>query len=250
MSTIYQEPYVVLQLWECLSTCWWFQCWLVQMGSHVRQLGMSFPTPPWTTDTQFWVFQNWNSGLDWNNVIFNNKKYYISSKKYGKSFHKQQERFEKKSTNIEPVMPSEIIELVQYWLKWWLLVWWHQAITPNNLTYQQICSWYQSQKFSWKFNFLRKYKIYFSVTWKKNSWHVGLKKNWCINSSDAGDQIFRIWGSISGQLMLWLLKSPVHQQAWYWLCRKNNMYCYSRDNFNDLGQAKSKIWFKMWIYLL
>ena len=50
--------------------------------------------------------------------------------------------------------------------------------------------------------------------------------------------------------MLWLLKSPEHQQAWYWLCRTDNMYCYSRVNFIYLDQSKSKILFKMWIYLL
>ena len=33
------------------------------------------------------------------------------------------------------------------------------------------------------------------------------------------------WGSISCLLMPWLLKSPEHQQAWYWLCRTDNRYC-------------------------
>ena len=32
---------------------------------------------------------------------------------------------------------------------------------------------------------------------------------------DAGDRIFRFWGSIPCLLMPWLLKSPVHQQTWY-----------------------------------
>ena len=41
--------------------------------------------------------------------------------------------------------------------------------------------------------------------------------------------------------MPWLLKSPEHQQAWYWLCRKDNMYCCSRFYFIYLCQAKSKI---------
>ena len=36
----------------------------------------------------------------------------------------------------------------------------------------------------------------------------------------------------------------------YWLCRRNNTDCCSKVNFIDLGQAKSKIKFKMWIYLL
>ena len=44
------------------------------------------------------------------------------------------------------------------------------------------------------------------------------------NLFDARDRIFWLWGSISGLLMHWLLKSPVHKQAWYWLCRTDNMY--------------------------
>ena len=50
--------------------------------------------------------------------------------------------------------------------------------------------------------------------------------------------------------MLWLTKSPEHRQAWYWLCRTDNLYWFSRVNFIDLGQANSKIRFKMWIHLL
>ena len=71
-----------------------------------------------------------------------------------------------------------------------------------------------------------------------------------VNSSDAGDGIIRLWWSIPCLLMHWLLKSPVHQQAWYWLCRTDNISTYSRVNFIYLGPTKSKIWFKMWIYLL
>ena len=45
-------------------------------------------------------------------------------------------------------------------------------------------------------------------------------------------------GSIPCLLMPWLLKSPEHQQAWYWLCRTHGMYwCYTV-NFIYLGQAK------------
>ena len=47
-----------------------------------------------------------------------------------------------------------------------------------------------------------------------------------------------------------LLKSPVHQQAWYWLCRTDNMPWCFRLNLIYLSQEKSKIWFKLWIYLL
>ena len=52
-----------------------------------------------------------------------------------------------------------------------------------------------------------------------------------LNSFDAGDRLFQLWGSIPCLLMHWLLKSPEHQQAWYWLCRTDNMYCCSRVNF-------------------
>ena len=45
-------------------------------------------------------------------------------------------------------------------------------------------------------------------------------------------------------------KSPEHQQAWYWLCRTDNMYCCFKVNFTYLGQAKSPIRFKMWLYLI
>ena len=68
-----------------------------------------------------------------------------------------------------------------------------------------------------------------------------------INSSDAGDGIFRVWRSISCLLMHWLQKSPVHQQACYWLCGTDNMYFCSKVSFIYWGQTKSKIWFKIWI---
>ena len=68
-----------------------------------------------------------------------------------------------------------------------------------------------------------------------------------INSSDAGDGIFRLWGSIPCLVMP--LNSPMHQQAWYWLIRTDNMsWCY-RINFIYLGQAKSTRRLKMWTYL-
>ena len=72
---------------------------------------------------------------------------------------------------------------------------------------------------------------------------------WWLNSSDAGDGTFWLCGSIPCLMMPWLLKSPKHQQALYWLCRRDNMYFCSRDDFSYLGQAKSKIWFKLWIYI-
>ena len=42
------------------------------------------------------------------------------------------------------------------------------------------------------------------------------------NSSDAGDGIFQLWGSIPCLLMPWILKTPGHQHTWYWLCRTYN----------------------------
>ena len=70
------------------------------------------------------------------------------------------------------------------------------------------------------------------------------------NFSDARGGISRLVWSIPCLPMHWLLKSPMHQQAWYWLRKINNMYCSSRVNLIHLGQDKSKIRFKMWIYLL
>ena len=51
-----------------------------------------------------------------------------------------------------------------------------------------------------------------------------------VNSSYAGDRIFWVWWSIPCLLMLWLLKSPEHQQSYYWLCKTENIYCCSRLN--------------------
>ena len=44
-------------------------------------------------------------------------------------------------------------------------------------------------------------------------------KSASVNSSDARDGIFRLWRSIPCLLIHWLLKSPVHQQAWHWQYR-------------------------------
>ena len=77
-----------------------------------------------------------------------------------------------------------------------------------------------------------------------NTWFCYVAHIDTIKSSDTGGRIFRILGGNS------MLKSPVNQQAWYWLCRTdNNMYCCSRVNFIYLGPAKFKIWFKLWIHL-
>ena len=119
----------------------------------------------------------------------------------------------------------------------------------------------------WQDHFCRDWGLWnrFTVTWflspVKSIYNPVCTQNWLpyftwprnfeiINSSDAGDRIFQLGQSIPRLLMPWLLKSPEHQQAWYWLCRTDNMYCCSRVNFISLGQANPKIQFKMWIYLL
>ena len=56
--------------------------------------------------------------------------------------------------------------------------------------------------------------------------------------------IFGIWEILPRLSMLWLLKSPEDEHAWYWLSRTDNMYCCSIRIFIYLGQAKSKIRFK------
>ena len=71
---------------------------------------------------------------------------------------------------------------------------------------------------------------------------------WLLKLPVHQHRIFRLWLSIPCPLMPWLLKSPVHQQAWYWLY-KMDMSC-SRVNSICLGQTKSEIWLKMWIFLV
>ena len=70
-------------------------------------------------------------------------------------------------------------------------------------------------------------------------------------------QLFWCWrwnipalGSIPCLLMLWLLKSTEHQQAWYRLCRTDNMYGCSRPYFIYSGQDKSNIQLQMLLYVL
>ena len=71
-----------------------------------------------------------------------------------------------------------------------------------------------------------------------------------VNSSEVGDGIFRLWSSIPSLLMLWLLRSPEPQQAWYWLCGTDTMNYFSVHCFVSLVQAKSNKWYKMWTYLV
>ena len=54
--------------------------------------------------------------------------------------------------------------------------------------------------------------------------------------------IFPLWES--------KLKSPVHQQGWYWPCRTTNMHSLSRVKFIYLNPAKYQMRFKMWIHPL
>ena len=91
------------------------------------------------------------------------------------------------------------------------------------------------------------YNIPIFHSWNNQPWHIA---GCHLHSSDAGDGTLRLWVSIPSLLMLWLLKSPELQQAWYWLCRTDNMYCCSKLNFIYMGQAKSEIWLQMWLYLL
>ena len=66
--------------------------------------------------------------------------------------------------------------------------------------------------------FSLKIKNYLSeISFKSPRWQ------W-VNSSDAGDKILQLWGSVSCLLLFWLLKSPEHQQARYWLCRTDNLF--------------------------
>ena len=58
------------------------------------------------------------------------------------------------------------------------------------------------------------YLVIFSLIIKEWS-----RFKWCkvkLTISEAGDGIFWLWGSIPHLLMHWPLKSPQHQQAWYW----------------------------------
>ena len=48
--------------------------------------------------------------------------------------------------------------------------------------------------------------------------------------------IFRLWRSIPCLLVPWLLTSQEQHQAWYWLCRIDDIYSCPRVNFNCLGR--------------
>ena len=51
--------------------------------------------------------------------------------------------------------------------------------------------------------------------------------------------------SISGLLMPWLLASPGHQQPWYWLCKIDKSWSYTRKDFNYLWHVSVEEWHKM-----
>ena len=63
-------------------------------------------------------------------------------------------------------------------------------------------------------------KLRLSFAWSRN-WYIRSRSiiNPSDNTLDSRDVILRLWRSMSCLLMLWLLKSPVHQQAWHWQCR-------------------------------
>ena len=74
---------------------------------------------------------------------------------------------------------------------------------------------------------------------------LGRHKHWKLNSSGAGDGIFRLWWSIPCLLVPWWLKSPGHQQAWYWQFRIGNMQGCSVVNLVFFCWTKFKIWYEM-----
>ena len=63
-------------------------------------------------------------------------------------------------------------------------------------------------------------KLRLSFAWSHN-WYIRSRSiiNPSDNTLDSRDVILRLWRSMPCLLMLWLLKSPVHQQAWHWQCR-------------------------------
>ena len=58
-----------------------------------------------------------------------------------------------------------------------------------------------------------------------------------LNSSDTREEIFHLIWSVPCLLMPWLQKSPEHQQAWYWLCRTDSVYCCFRVNYTPLQRS-------------
>ena len=81
-----------------------------------------------------------------------------------------------------------------------------------------------------------------------------LQHYWCIATTLTllmlATEYSGLRGLIPRQLIHCLLKSQVHQQTWFWLCRTYTMYCCSRLNLVHLDQTISKIRSIMWIYLL
>ena len=71
-----------------------------------------------------------------------------------------------------------------------------------------------------------------------------------FNSSDAGDELFRLWVSVLLLLIPWFLLSADQQQSWYWLCMTENMYHWYREKFIYWVQAKFEIRFMVWMYIL
>ena len=71
----------------------------------------------------------------------------------------------------------------------------------------------------------------------KPAWRMNILfwSQYVHNSSCRKRNIPALGGSMPCLLIPWLLKSPEHQQAWYWLYRTDNMYCCS---FHLLGWSK------------
>ena len=71
-----------------------------------------------------------------------------------------------------------------------------------------------------------------------------------VNSAGAESRTLGTGKSISWLLMTWLLASPCHQQAWYWMCKIKRSMSSMRDYFNYLCHLSivkwSKIHFSAW----
>ena len=85
-------------------------------------------------------------------------------------------------------------------------------------------------------NYIRRFSlVIFVQRWTKRNAHhyqyvliFGFNSMLPIHYCYAGDRILRQFGLMLCLLMHRLLKSPVHQQAWYLLSRRHNRYCCSR----------------------
>ena len=59
-----------------------------------------------------------------------------------------------------------------------------------------------------------------------------------LDSSNDGDEIFSLWGPMPCLLVHSLQQSPVHQQAWYWMCRQTICVLLLRSLFYLFGSIQ------------